>query len=281
MHILFYDMIDYQALPKITCMMVTDEDRLDTLTMSLKCFLNQTYPNRELLIVTDASASYKSDICDLVKDLPDVRLVFLDGKYTLGALRNIGVGLSHGDIFVQWDDDDFNSPDRLMVQCSYLLKHPEAKLCFLGDQLHYYFPTRQLFWNNWEMHSGGWKKHGLIPGTIMAYTKDFIYRYPASGEHAAAGEDSVMTTQICNGNSKKVVILKGEGYHHVYSFHGKNVWDVEHHMEISRVRGATRDVLLSHRQRICRTLDCLQLDDIIDVVGVDGLAFTYRRQDVN
>lgn len=273
-------MISYTDWPKITCMMVTDEDRLKTLAVSLRCFLDQTYPNKELLIVTDASDAYKNQIANLVADKPDVRLAFLDGKYTLGALRNIGVGLAFGDIFVQWDDDDFCSPDRLMVQCSYLLKHPRVRLCFLGDQLHYYFPTRQLFWNNWEIHSGGWKKYGLIPGTIMAYTKDFSYRYPASGEHAAAGEDSEMTNRICNIDGYKVAILKGFGYHHVYSFHGRNVWDVEHHMEISRVRGAPRTVMLEHRRRISRTLAYLDLEETVDVVGVDGLAFTYRRGDV-
>ena len=272
-------MINYDALPKITCMMVTDENRLETLAISLRCFLDQTYPNKELLIVTDASDQYKSSIHNLVRDLPEVRLAFLKGKYTLGALRNIGVGLAFGDLFVQWDDDDFCAPERLMVQYSYLQKHPKAKLCFLGDQLHYYFPTRQLFWNNWEVHSGGWKKYGLIPGTIMAYTKDFPYRYPASGEHAAAGEDSVMTNEICNNSGQKVVILKGIGYYHVYSFHGKNVWDVEHHMEISRKRGAPRKALLAHRQRICKTLDYLKLDNVVDVVGVDGLAFTWRQND--
>jgi len=274
-------MLKYDSFPKITCMMVTNDGRMNTLKTSLRCFQDQTYPNKELLIVTDASDACKKQILDITEGMSDVRYAFLNGKYTLGALRNIGVGLSFGDLFVQWDDDDFCSPERLLVQYSYLAKHPKARLCFLGDQLHYYFPTRQLFWNHWEVHSGGWKKYGLIPGTIMAYTKDFIYRYPASGEYCGAGEDSIMTSHICDTNSKSVVILKGVGYFHVYSFHGENVWDVEHHMAISRARGADRKTLLKHRVQICHTLDYMQLDDVIDVTGVDGLAFTYRRRDAH
>ena len=257
--------------------MITTDGRLSTLRSSYRCYLDQTYPNRELVIVTDGSDHFRSDLVELSGGRSDVRFVFLDGKYTLGALRNIGVGLCFGDLFVQWDDDDFCSPERLTIQCSYLLKHRKAKLCFLSDQLHYYFPTRQLFWNDWKKHSGGYKKYGLIPGTIMAYTQDFTYHYPASGEHAAAGEDSVMTTKICNDDHSQVLLLSGMGYLHVYSFHGRNVWDVEHHLEICRKRSVPRKQLLEHRQRLCRTLDYLELDDQIDVVGIDGLAFTWRR----
>jgi len=272
-------MIRIEPLPKISCMMVTTDGRMDTLKRSYRCYLDQNYSNRELLIVTDGSDAFKDELLQLVGTRPDVRFAFLDGKYTLGALRNVGVGLCFGDLFVQWDDDDFCAPGRLAVQCGYLLKHRKARMCFFSDQLHYYFPTRQLFWNDWKKHSGGYKKYGLIPGTIMAYTKGFSYRYPASGEHAAAGEDSVMTTKICHDDPAGVELMQGAGYLHVYSFHGRNVWDIEHHLEICRKRSVPRKQLLQYRQRLCRTLDYLRLDDEIDVVGIDGLAFTYRRQD--
>lgn len=268
----------HASFPKISCLMVTDTGRFDILKRSYQCYVDQTYVNRELVIVTDGSSEYKDCITNLVSDRNDVRLVFLDGKYTLGALRNISVGLSHGGMFVQWDDDDFNAPARLAVQCAYLLKHPKARMCFLGDQLHYYFATRHLYWNNWEKHSGGYKKFGLIPGTILAYTDGFSYRYPSSGEHAAAGEDSVMTGYICETHGEEVLILKNYGYLHVYSFHGKNVWDMEHHLEISKKRSLLRRDLIKHRELVSRTLDYMQLDERIDVVGMDGLAFTWSEK---
>lgn len=269
-------MIGMEPLPKISCMMVTADGRLDTLRTSYRCYCDQTYPNKELVIVTDGSDEFKGQLKLVTEGRDDVRLIFLDGKYTLGALRNIGVGLCFGDLFVQWDDDDFCAPERLMVQYTHLAKHKKARLCFFSDQLHYYFTTRQLFWNNWKQHSGGYKKYALIPGTIMAYTEGFTYRYPASGEHAAAGEDSVMTNQICEEGDERVLLLSDMGYLHIYSYHGRNVWDVEHHLEISRKRAMQKSQLLEYRQRLCRTLDYLRLDERIDVVGVEGLAFTWR-----
>lgn len=272
-------MLKLDSLPKISCLMITAPNRLEYLQRSYQCFCDQTYPNRELVIINDGPSEYQQAITELVADRSDVRLIFLKGmNYTLGALRNIGVALCKGDIYVQWDDDDFNAPERLMMQGARLLKDPNIRMCFLSDQLHFYFPTKQLFWDNWKLHSGGWKKFGLIPGTIMAWTHGFPYRYPSAGEFAGAGEDSVMTHNICDKHSKEVKLLDGLGYHHVYSFHGKNVWDVEHHLEISKVRGMTRDVLVANRENITRTLDYLRLVDEIQVVGKDGLAFVWRAK---
>lgn len=269
-------MIEPCDIPKISCLLVTAAGRLERLRLSYRCYLNQTWPNRELVIVNDGPFEYQREISELVRGRDDVRCVFLQGQqYTLGALRNISIDLCYGDVFVQWDDDDFCAPDRLAIQFAYLLKMG-AKVCFLTDQLHYYFATRQLYWTNWWLHhSGEHKRYGHIPGTIMAWRKDFGYRYPAAGDHCRAGEDSVMTHDMCLEMPDKIALLQELGYMHMYSFHGKNVWDVEHHMKISKVRGMDCKYLLEHRSRIARTLNFLGFDEV-SVVGSDGLAFIHR-----
>jgi glycosyltransferase involved in cell wall biosynthesis len=262
--------------PKISCILVTAPGRLEYFKRSLNCYTFQTYPNRELVIVNDGPKEYQQDIKELVKHRNDVRCIFLNEKYTLGALRNIGIGLCFGDIFVQWDDDDFNAPERLATQVGFLLKNSEAKVCFLTDQLHFFFPTKQLFWNNWwENNLRKYKRFALVPGTIMAYTKDFYYHYPSYGTYAAAGEDSVLTDEICTDMLRKVLLIEEIGYLYCYSFHGKNVWDIEHHLHLSKTRAMSRQYLISYRERICRTLKYLQLADTVYVTGSDGLAFTY------
>lgn len=263
-------------LPKITCLLVTANGRIEYFSRSFACYLNQTYPNRELLIVNEGPKSYQEDIKRVVGDHPNVRFVFLDNQYyTLGALRNISISLADGDLFVQWDDDDFNMPDRLMVQYSYLAKHPDARVCYLTDQLHYYFPTQELFWENWEMFlSGNIQEFSLIPGTLMAYKSGFDVRYPSSGIHARAGEDSVLAHQLCEQG--KVILLRHKGYLHVYSYHGKNVFDIEHHRGISRHRSVTISTLLKNRDRIAATMDFLQLGTRISVSGRDGVAFIHE-----
>lgn len=270
-------MIGFDPLPKISCLLVTADGRQEQFVRSYQSFLGQTYQNRELVVVNEGSVAYQEWIRNTVLDCEKVRLIFLRGSYTLGALRNISINLSHGEIFTQWDDDDFCAPNRLAIQSSFL-QRSGARLCFLTDQLHFYFSTRQMYWTNWWVnHSGEKKIYGHIPGTIMAWRKGFGYRYPASGEHARAGEDSVMTHKICNQHPEDVGLLKDHGYMHVYSFHGKNVWDLEHHMNISRVRGMPRSYILPYRKQIAETIDFLRLGTV-EVMGSDGLAFVHKGE---
>ncbi len=264
--------------PKISCLLVTANGRLDYLKRSIRCYFDQTYPNKELVIVNEGPKDYQEKIRAVIGDRDNVKYVFLDGYYTLGALRNISIALSQGEVFVQWDDDDFNSPERLSVQLNYLVKHPKAKACYFSDQLHYYFPTRCLFWENWgKFCSGGFKQFSLIPGTIMAWKSDFCTRYPSAGDCSSAGEDSVLAHRLCN-NDEDVVLLSGFGHMQVYSYHGNNVWDIEHHMNISRERAMENTYVLKYRDRICQTIDYLRLDGLITVMGRDGIAFQHEAK---
>lgn len=262
-------------LPKISCLLVTAAGRFDYFRRSVQCYIDQTYPNRELVVVNEGPREYQQQIANHLKGRDDVRLIFLDGKYSLGALRNISIGLCFGDLFVQWDDDDYNAPERLAVQYAYLKRHPAAKVCYLTDQLHYYFTTKRLYWNDWSaFHSGGRKEYSLIPGTIMAYRSGFNVRYPTTGHHCSAGEDSILALGLLE-DEDSVLLLNGVGYLHMYTFHGKNVWDVEHHMKISKERSLTAQHILAHRDRVAATLDYLNLDGPVLVTGREGLAFTH------
>lgn len=259
--------------PKISCLMVTANGRFETFRRSYASYLSQTYSNRELLIVNEGSAEYQDFIKRHTAGRPDVRHLFLKGKYTLGALRNIAIRMCEGELFVQWDDDDFNAPDRVAIQYAHLSRRPE-RVCYLSDQLHYYFNRKQMFWESWgQFHSGGYKKFSLIPGTIMAYKKGFDARYPSSGEHCRAGEDTVLAYGLSEDN---VTLLDGCGYSMVYSYHGKNVWDEEHHLNISKERAFPISQVLHQRERIAATIDSLDLEGPIQIMGREGLAFTHK-----
>jgi glycosyltransferase involved in cell wall biosynthesis len=270
--------IDYWV-PKISCLMITAGGRFDYFKDSYRCYRDQTYQNKELVIVTDSDKDYKNQISTLVDGQDDVRLVFLNGRYTLGALRNISMHLCTGDVFVQWDDDDFNMPDRLMVQYGWLLKSGN-RVSYFSDQLHYYFPTQELYWENWwEFGSNFSIRYGLIPGTLMAFRDGFDARYPSAGKHAKAGEDSILSDDLVASTS--VSLLKRNGNLQVYSYHGKNVWDLEHHLNITKWRSHDIQFMNQHRQIINKTLKYMNFSPTVRVMGRDGLAFVYEVNDVD
>ena len=269
--------LDYH-LPKISCLLVTAEGRLDYFKESFRCYVDQTYPFKELVIVTDASQEYKDQIANIVSGRNDVRLVFLNKTYTLGALRNISMSMCDGDVFIQWDDDDFNMPDRLMIQYGWMSK-TDKPVCYLGDQLHYYFPTQQLFWENWWEYQSNFNiRYGLIPGTIMAFREGFSARYPSAGRHAKSGEDSVLSDVLAAKG--QITLLKNKGSMQVYSYHGKNVWDLEHHLNISKHRSNDISFMNKHRSQICNTLKYMNFSSTVRVMGREGLAFIYEADNV-
>ena len=264
--------------PKISCLMITADGRFDYLKQSVHCYADQTYKNKELLIVTDSGDEYKTQIRDLIADHDDIHLIELRGRYTLGALRNISMAICEGEVFVQWDDDDFNMPDRLMIQYNWLSKS-DKPVCYLSDQLHYFFPTQELYWQDWWAHHSNHRiQWSLIPGTLMAYKKDFDVKYPSAGKFAGAGEDSVLSDELAL--SDRVILLKGRGDMQVYSYHGKNVWNLAHHRKIAQYRSHEIAHMLQNRQKICRTLKYLNFSPVVKVMGKNGLAFTYEADNV-
>lgn len=258
--------------------MVTANDRLDYFKRSFNCYVNQTYPNKELVIVNEGSKNYQNEIFEYTKNRNDVRFIFLNGWYSLGALRNISISLSFGEIFVQWDDDDFNMPERLAIQYNYLSKHPKAECCYLTEQLHYYFHTSMLFWEDWfNFGSAGLKRCSLIPGTLMAWRKNFYFRYPGVGQHCSAGEDSILSNEICEKIDEKIILLSNFGHMQIYTYHGKNTFDIDHHMNLSRHRSLSCDKIIKNRDKIYETMNYMNLNKKIKVMGREGLAFMYEN----
>jgi predicted acetyltransferase len=105
-----------QTRPKISCLCVTN-NRVEMLDRAIKCFLAQTYENKELFIVHLASDSATAKY---LSSLPHAELKShaVEDKegLTLGDLRNISIEKSSGEYFCVWDDDDWSSKDRLKYQ---------------------------------------------------------------------------------------------------------------------------------------------------------------------
>jgi glycosyltransferase involved in cell wall biosynthesis len=217
---------------KISCLTVT-LDRLDLLKKSIQCFCDQTYLSKELVIVSDGKKEFKNAVRDHVHALErkDIKLVFLEAShYTLGMLRNISMEAAEGDIICQWDDDDMYHPERLACQVECMLRK-QAQACFLTDQLCYFSVSNKLYWVDWC--SGG-QRNSIIPGTMMMFKKKQI-RYPESGAFAKAGEDTIFFNKI--NISMKIARLSNCGYLYVYTYHGKNTYQQQHHMRLIKEFG--------------------------------------------
>ena len=101
--------------PLVSCIMPT-YNRRRFVSLAIHYFLNQDYPNRELIIVDDG----EDKIADLVPLDERIRYVALDVRQNLGAKRNLACDLARGSIIIHWDDDDWSAPRRVRYQQSVL-----------------------------------------------------------------------------------------------------------------------------------------------------------------
>lgn len=106
--------------PFISCLMAT-HGRHGRACESLACFLNQDYPDRELVILN-------SHPVPLVFDHPLVR-IYNEGAgfQTLGHCRNRLLELARGPLVKDWDDDDLNLPHSISLGVQMIGDHPAWK----------------------------------------------------------------------------------------------------------------------------------------------------------
>ena len=151
--------------PLVSCIMPT-ANRRRFVPFAIRQFQEQTYPNKELIVLDDGGDAVE----DLMPDDPSIRYIRIKGSRTLGAKRNACVEVSRGEIIMHWDDDDWMAPWRIRVQVEALLRH-DADICGT-NRLYFYDPVAQ---QGWEYRYAGQKK--WLAGGTFCYRKSLWERH--------------------------------------------------------------------------------------------------------
>lgn len=195
----------------ITAVMVTGKDprRLRFAERAIVAFQLQTYPSKQLLIVSDSPT---------IKQLPEgpqIRHVYVDRpNQSLGALRNVGLANITSGYVLQWDDDDYYHPDYM----SYMRTnaHPSQPALLL-NQLRYSLVSRSGFKLRYDRAREG------IPGAVLFARDSVQFPYQEIGKH----EDS----RFLNDNwGLARNVLDNPAHLYVRLYTGLNTWDEKHIM---------------------------------------------------
>lgn len=197
---------------KVSCVMVT-LGRIPFCKRAIRCFANQSYPNKELVVIDDSGNNLSPLFSPLSSE--DVHYVRLspDSSYTLGELRNIGLEESSGRYIAQWDDDDWYHPERLNTQIEVLEKGYDA--CCLRSTLMHVHSKKLL-----NKPFLGSLRHG-VPGTIV-HRGDPAVSYP----NLRRGEDSVFLNEW--QSHRYTIVSPKYAYLFVRCYHGSNTWSKVH-----------------------------------------------------
>lgn len=219
--------------PRVSCLMVTRAGRLACAKRAIACFLAQSYPEKELVIVDDsADDSEVESLRRHLADLGDPRLVHArfdsrlgpslgpgpgsgpETKPALGALRNFAVSRATGDYVMQWDDDDLYHPRRIELQLA-ALRATGSDACLLSRWRIWWPAKRRLAVS---------KRRGWEGSVLCARAK-----LPLYDAEKRRGED---TAPILRLASREKVAFLDAPWLYTYLAHGENTTpegDLERH----------------------------------------------------
>ncbi len=181
------------AIPLVSCVMPTF-DRRSFVPQSVRYFLRQDYPAKELIIVDDGP----EPVSDLLPADPRIVYHRLEARTVLGAKRNLACDLARGSVIVHWDDDDWASPKRVSVQVA-ALTEGDADVCGVASLL-YYDPGSSSAWRfTWPDGQRRW-----AAGLSLCFSKELWKRSPFPD--VAIGED---TRFVFSPSVRRVADVRG------------------------------------------------------------------------
>jgi glycosyltransferase involved in cell wall biosynthesis len=196
------------AQPLVSCLMVT-RGELSVLQFAVECFRRQSWPRRELVVVTGADRAAE---VDAYLERRGVRTRSVTGAppgLQLGDLRNMALARATGDIVMTWDDDDLYDPHRVRTVAT-ILRGSRAAAIFL--------PHLLLWWPARRMAAISARR--LWEGSVALW-RDRANVYPA----LARGEDSPFVDNLALTHP---IALLNAPLQYVYAVTGRNTWTASH-----------------------------------------------------
>jgi glycosyltransferase involved in cell wall biosynthesis len=183
---------------------------------SIKYFLAQDYPAKEMIIVDDGS----DPVGDLARVDPQIRYIRAAGRLSIGAKRNQACAAAAGEIIVQWDDDDWYGPSRLSHQVADIAAG-RADVTGLGHGLLFDMRTRAFWAAREELHNQMFFQSHSIHGGTLAYSKSTWQRCGGYPDESLAEDAAFLSRAI--GIGARLTPLKNGGTF-VYVRHNMNSW---------------------------------------------------------
>lgn len=148
----------------VSCIMPT-KARQRWAAQAVECFLAQTYPEKELIILDDPTdPSFPGGLY-----VPGRILRFIaGGNGSIAQKRNNACGLAEGQIICHFDSDDWSAPNRIADQVKRL--EESGKACTGYHSLLFHVAHDR--WMKYEGHAN------YAIGTSLCYLKSFWQQHP-------------------------------------------------------------------------------------------------------
>ena len=177
--------------PLVSCIMPTCHGP-EFEEQAYKCFLRQTYAQKELVIVKSVIPLHGEEISS-----PFVLYEYVPAGLAIGELRNIAIRRSRGSVIAHWDDDDWSHPNRLEFQVNELKNHEACG----ASQAYYHDIQKEKAWifdsakYQGKQPSPGLTSYYKVGGTLCYLRK--LWERQNFDTNRLTGEDAVWQWLTC------------------------------------------------------------------------------------
>jgi glycosyltransferase involved in cell wall biosynthesis len=200
-------------LPLVSCIMPT-HNRRRFLPQAIRYFMEQDYPQRELIVVDDGS----DPIRDLIPDEEHVHYIRLPGRHSIGIKRNLACESAKGKVIMLWDDDDWYARNRISYQVGPLLER-RADLTGLDRGLLLSLPTG-LFWEcTPSLHERMFVQQ-VIGGTLTFWKS--LWQAGAQFPDTSLAEDALFLQSLVQQGARLERLPNQDMF--IYVRHDANSW---------------------------------------------------------
>jgi len=201
------------AWPLVSCIMPT-YNRRAYVPQALQSFLQQDYPNRELIVIDDGT----DPIEDLISTTTNIQYLRMPNRLSIGAKRNLACQHARGEIIAHWDDDDWYSPDRLRYQVAPIVAGV-ADLTGLENKFVLELPAGDFWTTNRQLHERMFVEN--VHGGTLVYQKN-VWTEGKGYPEVNLAEDAWLLYRATH-SGKRLQRLSNPGVF-VYVRHDKNAW---------------------------------------------------------
>lgn len=265
---------------KISCVMVTRPARVGLAQRAIINFLDQGYPDKELVVV-GWSAQKLDEVILPIKHLdPDNRVTVIDVDFSrpLWSLFNVAVEQTTGEWITAWDDDNLSHPGRLHRQ---MQEAERQRPILFGSRLYPFMDSDELFVRDpgravfdGDARS---KPHAFLT-RVNPYTM-LVHRDQFCGIPEVKGHPWINTTLAFYTMGLTPILIPGEPGWHKVGVLGGNVMGYDHHRNMVTGRGSVSSRgLIDQRHYLDEMLDAYRWDGPVTVCGSDHIAYEYRPE---
>lgn len=233
--------------PLVSCMCVSKPDRWGLLQRAILNFHEQTYTNKELVIIAN-DASYVDGIRSwMYMQLPhDVKIRVYKRTVRVGCEGVVhAMAMAYGEYLAIWDDDNQNHEDRLTAQMRRQLTVPEA-MTMLEDSLYYFHDSNEVFFVNYQNPTAKPDERGAI-STLMG-------RRELWPEVTYSNREQPLVDMVRKlGESRvRLATVPGLPFHHIVGVRGDNGRGYESHRQLATAapNSRKRDWVMDRKDKI-------------------------------